>query len=254
MKPRVTTIIAHQNYTDYLADAIISAKKQSYFNRICVVDDGSNDINAVRSIIDKELFGDDPGETFLVTEKQEVLRNTQHTAIFLEGQNGPSYARNRAIEETWNDTDYYQILDADDEMYPHKISKLLQAAMQSEAIGGVYADYHLYNVHTGQTKLEFKEPYSHKSLLQHCIIHSGSLISKKALEDSKEENFYDERLRCAEDYDLWIRISRNYIFSHVPIPLTKVRVHNQNSTETVSKNVWNSCLQLIREKNAQISQ
>jgi glycosyltransferase involved in cell wall biosynthesis len=254
MKPRVTTIIAHQNYTDYLASAIQSAKKQTYANRICVVDDGSNDPVLVRQIIDKELFGDDPGETFLVTEKQEVVRNKLHTAIFLEGKNGPSYARNRAIEETLEDTDYFQILDADDEMYPNKIQTLVKALLVSDAIGAAYADYHHHNVETGQTKLELKEPYTHKGLLHHCLIHSGSLIKKEALLDSKEENFYDEQLRCAEDYDLWIRISRTYVFSHVPTPLTKVRVHKQNSTETVSKDIWNQCLTRIREKNAQISQ
>lgn len=251
MKPRVTTIIANKNYEEYLEGAIKSAHNQDYFNRICVVDDGSHNIKRVREINDNTLFDND-GETYLVTDQMEVIRNKNHTAIYLEGSHGPSYARNKAIELTWNETDYFQILDADDEMYPNKISTLLSAIDKSVAFGGAYADYHIYNVHTGSLKLEFKEPYSHNDLLRHCLIHSGSLIRKEALDFAKEESFYDERLRCAEDYDLWLRITKRYIFAHVPTPLSLVRVHNQNSTETVSKEVWNSCLSLIRQKHGKI--
>ena len=61
---------------------------------------------------------------------------------------------------------------------------------------------------TGKIIREFKEPFSRKRLVRECIVHSGSLVSAKALEDVLEETgYYDEEMRTCEDYDLWMRIS-----------------------------------------------
>lgn len=248
----VTIIIAHQNYQEYLPECLQSAKKQTVRCRIVLVDDGSDNQEATRQCANEHLFTKEP-ETYLVTENSEVVTDGTHFAIYLGDKNGPSYARNRAIELTLEDTDYYLILDADDTIKPQKVKLLLETLESFTSLGVAYADYYLYNVHTGLTKKEYKEPYALFSLYQHCIVHSGSLIKKEALLFARNidpnEQFFDERLRCAEDYDLWLRIAKKYVFAHVPELLTIVKVHNKNSTESVSKDIWNQCLSLVRQKN-----
>ena len=52
MGPRVTFIIAHHNYQEYLGKAIDSALAQTYDNiHICVIDDCSDDPDSVKDIV-----------------------------------------------------------------------------------------------------------------------------------------------------------------------------------------------------------
>jgi len=245
MGPVVTVLIAHQNYQQYLAGAINSVLKSSIKANICIIDDGSDDRASVEEIV-KTLIGE--GETFYVDEKKEVIKGNGHTVIYLEGKNGPSYARNRGIEETLKETDFYLILDADDEINPAKIGTMLSVITRTPAVAVVYANYKILNVDTGDIKTEFKEPYSKLRLMQECIVHSGSMIRKTALVDVKEENFFDETMRTCEDYDLWVRISEKYIIQHIPEVLTLVRVHNKNSSTVVDKSVWERNWRHIQEK------
>lgn len=248
----VTIIIAHQNYQQYLSECLQSAKNQGYKCRIVLVDDGSDDQDLTRQHVNLDLFDSVP-ETYLVTDDGEVVTDGYHYAIYLGEKHGPSYARNRAIELTLDVTDYFMILDADDMISPFKVQALLSVLSQYHSLGVAYADYDNFNVHTGLTKREYKEPYTLLDLHRHCIVHSGSMIKKEALLFARDvdpnKQFFDERLRCAEDYDLWLRISKRYVFAHVPEPLTVVRVHNKNSTESVPKDVWNQCLTIVRQKH-----
>lgn len=248
----VTIIIAHQNYQQYLSECLESAKNQGYKCKIVLVDDGSDDQEMVRRIANIDLFTSPP-ETYLVTDDGEVTTDGYNYLICLGEKHGPSYARNRAIDLTINETDYYLILDADDMISPFKVQAMLSVLKRYPQLGVAYGDYNIFNVHTGMTKREYKEPYTLQDLYRHCIVHSGSLIKKEALVFAKEIDstgqYFDERLRCAEDYDLWLRICKRYVFAHVPESLTVVRVHNKNSTESVSKDIWNECLSIVRSKN-----
>jgi glycosyltransferase involved in cell wall biosynthesis len=245
---KVTVLIAHQNYQKYLPGCIQSILKSTIKASICLIDDGSDDRASVEEIA-KTLIGE--GEHFYVDEKQEVIKGNGHTVIYLEGKNGPSFARNRGIEATLNETDYYLVVDADDEIYPNKIGTMLSLITKDTGIAAVYANYRIHNVETGIEHIEYKEPYSRQRLLEECIVHSGSMISKQALLDVREETgFFDEEMRTCEDYDLWIRFSETKILAHIPEVLTMVRVHNQNSTSTVKSDIWNKNWQRIREKTA----
>ena len=116
-------------------------------------------------------------------------------------------------------------------------------------VGVVYGDYDV--LHTSSEKIirEYKEPYSRRRLVQECIVHSGSLISKKALVDVIEETgYYDREMRTCEDYDLWMRISEKYIIAHVPKSLTKVRVTGDNSSFIVNNDVWQKNWIRVMEK------
>ena len=163
---------------------------------------------------------------------------------------GPSRARNLAIEDSIDDTDYFLILDADDTAYPNKCIRLIQEALQSpDFIGAVYADYHILNVDTGVVTHEYKKPYDKTVLNRECIVHSGSLVSKSAMINAKDEfGFFDVNMRTCEDYDLWMRISENHMIMHVAEPLSLVRVHQNNATNSVDNSIWGRNWTRLHEK------
>lgn len=239
---RIKYIIANHNYSKYLKSAIDSALRQTYPCKLCIGDDASTDTSweIIKAYFPnaKEI---DKGEYILIEENG-------HIAIRLKQQSGPSHVRNLLIDLTIENTDYYAILDADDENYPNKIEKCMSVFFKYPEVAIVYADYHIIN-EQGIKKTEHKESYSYNRLIQECIIHSGSMIRGQALKDVVEQTgWYDFRIRCSEDYDLWLRICEKYMAYHIAEPLSLVRVHSQNSTNSVSQSVWQQCWAFVQEK------
>lgn len=246
--PTVTILIANHNYGKYVGSAIQSAYLQTYPNcRLCIVDDGSTDNSheVIKNATKDPRF---PTEVEFVTPCQ-----------------GASEARNIGIRMMWDTTDYFLILDADDECYPEKVATFMQKAQQSpDQIGVVYGDYHILNTKTGNVIHESKRPFDAHQLEKECIVHSQALISRDALHYTAEQgvngpNFYDPDLHgpktgtfigCCEDYDLWIRMSEKFMIVHVPLPLSLVRVtgENQSTIENVTPEVWQANTAHIREK------
>lgn len=245
--PTVTYIICNHNYGRYIGNAIISAQKQTYKSNIAIYDDCSTDDSWEQ--IKYYLFKD---TKFSTEENEYFTKISDGNNIALRGKVnvGPSHARNVIIDQTIDKTDFFAILDADDENYPSKIEKAINILKNNQLIGIVYADYDIYNVDTKNLIREYKEPYSFGRLLQECIIHSGSIIRKTAIDSVREKyGWYDPRLRCAEDYDLWLRICKKWLAYHIPESLSLVRVHKNNSTNSVKREVWEQCWNLVRQKN-----
>lgn len=229
----ITAIIAHKNYNKDLKRAIESCLSQTIKVNYTVIDDGSD-------------TPPDPPDWPLTKENPyKVYESENNKFIYLDQSRGPSMARNIGILESWKTSEYFQILDADDFMLPNKCEELLKAF--DDFTGLVYGDYYIET--NGIRKMEFKIPYSKSELNQHCIVHSGSMIAKKALEMTMENNmFYDPGLRVAEDYDLFLRISEKMMIKHVPEFLTIVKEHGFNSTNSVEQEIWQKCLKTVHQK------
>lgn len=233
----ITAIIAHKNYNEYLKDAINSCLSQTIKINYVVIDDGST------------TPPEPPEWPIIKDDKYRVYGLNNDKFIYLKESVGPSLARNIAISECWDYTEYFQILDADDIMLPQKCERLLNNFDNNTGV--VYGDYFIET--DGVRKMEFKPPYSQNQFINECMVHSGSLISKIALTKVVENGcfFYDNQLRCAEDYDLFTRISEKMMIKHVPEFLTIVKEHKNNSTNTVSSNIWQQCLQRLHQKRIQ---
>jgi glycosyltransferase involved in cell wall biosynthesis len=216
--PSVTILIANYNDENYIDRCIESAVNQDFSGplTVCIVDDGSEDESW--DIITSYLKNpkEDKIEEGIVLTSKNIGRFERTSIIAIKSKNGgPSSARNIGINYTLEDTDVYAILDSDDEMYENKIS-------------------------------------SCTDLVQECIVHSGALILKDALQDVLEDTgYYDETMRTCEDYDLWMRISEKYIIAHVPKSLTKVRVTGDNSSFIVNQEVWQKNWMRVMEKMQQ---
>jgi glycosyltransferase involved in cell wall biosynthesis len=251
MESKVTILIAHHNYQDYLGKAIKSALDQTYKNiHICIIDDFSKDRAATEEVIEETLS---PLETVSNQDNLVIHGGTGWTAIYITDTNHrQSYARNRGVEYCWDDTDIFAILDADDEMYPTKIERCVEVLQSDSRIGAVYTDTNIVQVSDNRLVREYREPYDYYRLVQECIVHSGSVIKKETIAACLENGvMMDEQMPVCEDYDLWMRISEKYLFYHIPEPLVLVRVHPQNSTATSTHDFRMQMLRRLHDKRAQ---
>ena len=134
-KPIVTLLIANYNYAHYIESAVQSAINQDYDGpiQVCVINDGSTDDSW--SVIRSMCRADD---TPIIT--QNISENRTLIAINREN-GGASVARNTGIDYTWDFTDIYGILDADDYYYESKVRKCVDKLIENQPhVGVVYAD------------------------------------------------------------------------------------------------------------------
>ncbi len=273
--PKVSIVIANYNKQDYVAKAIQSALDQDYpgYIDICIVDDGSSD-ESWDKILDffEDPYSEEESHQSLshVPSLQKILTkknigNFGKTKLIAikRGNGGASEARNTAIAFCWKDTDIFGILDSDDEYFPEKVSKLVSKLSSDSRIGVAYADYVIKNEITNTSRQEFKYPYSKRELERHCIVHSGSLIKKEALEAVVEEGrIFDPSLHgpasqefigCSEDYDLWLRISRVFMIVHVPETLSLYRETGDNQSFKMTPEIFSQNQQRIVNKIVNVS-
>ena len=254
--PTVTVLLANYNDQDYIIKAYNSAVQQDYEGPLCVciIDDGSTDGSweRIEDIFNQSVSRQKDGEVEVLSDTLNYKGNFKKRSIVAikKPNGGPSDARNEGIKHTLEFTDIYAVLDSDDEMKPNKITKCVDIILQDiDRIGAVYADYDTYTINANKCIREFKEPFSRRRLVEECIVHSGSVITKRALIDVKEETgYYDKTMRVCEDYDLWMRISEKYMIVHIPESLTFVRVTGDNSSFVINKDIWEKNWKKVRDK------
>jgi len=226
----VTVVIPCHNHGSFLERSVDSVISQDYENtRVVIVNDGSSDNSA---------------EVALSLSKKhpniELLSNEHPT--------GPSAARNLAIKHAWDTTDFFIMLDADDTYLPGKISKSVEIiSTDVQNIGVVYSDSLIENMSSNSVILEIRRPYSREEIEYECILPNTSLVSKLAL---SRVGLYDEDMRTAEDWDLWLRVTEHFVAVHIPEPLSKHSITGFNSSDIVSSDVWNRNWNKIRERIA----
>ena len=247
MLPKVAIICANYNYGNYIVPAMKSIMDQTYKGpiRLFVVDDGSSDDSW------EKIKG------FKITYGVQNLHDVEKINVKKIKNSGASVARNVAIEMCWDWADIIGVLDADDAYFPDKVEKLVAKLVEHEEVGVAYADYE--NVNPDFSKREFKPAYSKERLLRQCMVHSNALIKKEYLEMVRLPNgeFYDSKLHgpasqgfigCTEDYDLWLRLSRVCVMSHIPESLAVANIHGNNQSLKMTKEIFEQNAQTMRNR------
>jgi|TARA_R110000824_G_scaffold356223_1_gene543434 glycosyltransferase involved in cell wall biosynthesis len=255
MNPKVAIIIANYNYEDYVIKAINSVLNQTYDGeiRIYVVDDGSSD-----SSWDKISQMTEPVTSIEMLDphyKGNIeFRQSNNIFAYKIKNSGASVARNVAMWQAMEWADIFGILDSDDEYYPNKVERLVEKLVEHPEVGVAYADYKI--VTPEYSKLELKESYGALMLLQRCMVHSNSLIKKQFIQQVILPNgeIFDSRLHgpgsqefigCTEDYDLWIRLSKICIMTHVPECLAIANEHGNNQSLKMTNEIFNQHTQIL---------
>lgn len=223
--PLVTIVIPVYNGADYLREAIDSALAQTYPRvEILVVNDGSTDGGATAAIA--RSYGD--------------------RIRYLEKENGGvASALNLGIREMRGE--YFSWLSHDDVYLPGKIEAQVSRLFDATAPIVLYSDYEqigpsgkrLSVRRVGKLGLPLRFALVATDPVNGCTV----LVPRDCFD---VVGTFDERLRTAQDYDLWFRLAKRFPFVHLPEVLVKSRVHAAQGTHTIPTFLDESNRQMIR--------
>jgi glycosyltransferase involved in cell wall biosynthesis len=206
--PPVAVVIPCFDQAHFLGEAIESVLAQTHpADELVVVDDGSHD------------------NSFEVAGRYPQVRRLR------QENRGVAAARNRGLASC--ERECVVFLDADDRLLPHALhlgAGALAARPQIALVTGACRDIDdggAVLAHTRRQPLVSQDHY--RRLLEECFIWSGSAIvyRRSALE---AVGGFDESLRAADDYDLYLRIARRLPIHCHEVVVTEYRRHGTNAT------------------------
>jgi len=195
--PKISVILPTYNRGNLLPRAIQSVLNQTYQDfELILVDDGSMD-NTEEVV---KSFGKEKGIVYLKHKKNR----------------GAPAARNTGIKVAKGE--YIAFQDSDDEWLPDKIEKQIKIFEHSEKIVGVvYSgfwkikdDRKIYIPSKGIAK---KEGSILKGLLWENFV--GLPTAMVRVEVFNKMGTFDELLPQLQDWELWIRFSKHYLFKYI---------------------------------------
>ena len=208
---KVSVVIPTYNRINLLERAVNSVIRQTKNAfEIIVVDDGSDD------------------------NSSEMVKQKFGSVILVRQENGGvSAARNRGIEISKGD--WIALLDSDDEWKPNKLEKQINALSEDP-------DY--FFCHTNETWIRngvrVNQGKRHKKYggyifdkcLDICRISPSSALFKKSI--LEHVGLFDNELHVCEDYDLWLRITREHKILFIDEPLI---IKYGGHSDQLSKNI-----------------
>ena len=213
-KNKVSVIITtYGRDIEIVREAVESAENQTFDNlEVLVIDD--NGCRTEKQLENQKFFSESGYRRvrYLVNRKNE----------------GVQFSRNRGILES--EGEFVAFLDDDDVWFRDKIEKQMKLMNETSNCGMVFCDGY-YMLNGGRTTTNndhnpdaFKQEITHRMLLMNDYIGTTSqaLIRKEAL---AKGGLFDVDLPARQDYEMWLRISRNYTLAGVNEPLYYYRVH-----------------------------
>ncbi len=229
--PKVSVVIPTYNRPEFLASAIASVLNQTFQDfEIIVVDDASTD--ETPEVVD--------------SFKDSKIKYIRH-----EINKGGSAARNTGIKAS--SSEYIAFLDDDDEWLPEKLKKQVEILDNCpQKVGGVY---------TGFLKID---KASEKIIGQSIPLGKGSFIDD-LIKDNRigttsthllrrecfqKVGLFDENLPSSQDFDMWVRLSREFHFEFIKEPLVKYSFHEKRISTDVEKKIKG--IEIILERYGQL--
>ncbi|MGN6258040.1 MAG: glycosyltransferase family 2 protein [Solirubrobacterales bacterium] len=209
--PLVSVVIPCWNQAGYLGEAIESVLAQSYPElELIVVDDGSDD------------------NSYEVAARYPGVRRLR------QPNSGVAAARNRGLGES--EGAYVVFLDADDRLLPNALAagmRELLAAPEAAFAAGRPRDIG----RTGEVIREAAQPLVSRDhylkLLEECFIWSGSSLVYRRPPLEAVGAFNEDRV-AADDYELYLKLARDYpVICHEEV-VTEYRRHGSNTTRNAA--------------------
>ena len=205
----VSVVIPAYNCSDSIEPAIDSVLEQKGVNlEIIVVDDCSQDDTKERA----EKYG--------------------HNVVVFSTENnqGPGAARNKGIIRAKGE--YIAFLDADDRWLPDKIKKQLSIMQKNSELalistGAKYLSPEGELRYTSKLKLEGE--LFHRLLRGNCIVTSSVMVRAEKIKSLGE--YFNSKMRVAEDWALWIKMAARFPISIIPDVLVEYRMPRPDKYE-----------------------
>lgn len=142
---------------------------------------------------------------------------------------GQVRARNKGISASRGE--YIAFLDSDDTWEREKLSQ--QIPLFKGNVGLVYSGINEVDPDGRITSTVLPDPGMRGDIYRHLLVRNrmvgGSVVvTRKALD---EVGLFDESFRAAENWDLWIRISRRFETDFVDKPLVNYLIHPGNMSQ-----------------------
>jgi glycosyltransferase involved in cell wall biosynthesis len=209
----ISVVIPTYNRAASLRCAIESALAQTFRNiEIVVVDDNSQDNT-------QELVAG------FHDERITYIRHDVNKRVSAARNTGIAHARGK----------YIAFLDDDDEWLPEKLELQLRVFQHAApTVGGVYAG--AVTVERASRKiLNHITPRKRGNVLaslleRNWIAPTSSIVLKR--ECFETAGLFDTAMSFSEDYDLWLRVARDYAFEYVKEPLVKYYVQENGRLST----------------------
>ena len=202
-QPLVSVVTASYQMGHYVCAAVDSVLTQDYAHvEVIVVNDGSTD---------------DTRDRLARYEGDERVK-----VIHQENQ-GQTVAKNAGLAAARGK--YVGFCDADNLWRQGKLSKQVPVLEANPAIGVVYGDISLID---GEGEplpplgtRRYEGNITAKLLVDNFVTFNTTLVPRRILE---EVGGFDESLRMAIDYNLWLNISLKYEFKYIDQPLVDYRI------------------------------
>jgi glycosyltransferase involved in cell wall biosynthesis len=201
----LTLVIVNYNQGNYFEDCIRSVKEQNLINpQLIVIDDCSTD-NSVEQI-------------------ESLLQQHNIEAHFIKNKVNKGICANLNLALSIAEGNYFSFIASDDwaekDCYSNMISALNAA---DDKVAVVYGDCKIVDEKKNLLHQSYLKYYRNdlqippqgdifKELLKGNFIPAMVTMSRTKV--LKSVGGFDERLKV-EDYDMWLRISRNYLFLYV---------------------------------------
>jgi len=202
-EPLVSVVTAAYNMGQYVRQAVDSVLAQAGpAVEVIVVDDGSTDDTA-RALA---AYADEP-----------------RVRVISQANAGQTKAKNAGLRAARGE--FVRFCDADNAWRPGKLLRQLPLLRANPAVGVVYGDVALIGPAGEPLPAPPVKRWSGRItgrlLADNFVTFNTTLVPRRVLE---EFGGFDESLRMAIDYDLWLRVSTKYEFLHVPEPLVDYRI------------------------------
>jgi glycosyltransferase involved in cell wall biosynthesis len=214
MNDLISVIIPSYNTGSFVCDAVRSALEQTFSPiEVLVIDDGSTD--KTRAALE---------------QYKDCIR------YYRQENGGCSSARNTGIRLASGR--FFAFLDADDVWLPDKLSKQYDLLARRPEIGLVHSDIWYLDEDTGEKFLKavgregFTGDCYTRFFSENRILTSSVLVRQECFD---KVGVFDEKLRRAEDWDMWMRIARHYHFAYINESLLDYRLHHASLTNNTSK-------------------
>lgn len=206
--PRVSVILPVHDASAFLREAVDSIVRQDFADwHLVAIDDGSTDasLEILRSY-------DDPRIT--VVELGRNLGLPAALNVGLDMAEGEFVAR----------------MDADDVSLPERLSQQLEFMREHPEVGISGAAMVSFGVDSEEAHLPVTpgDDVRHLLLRENVINHPTAIMRTRALRVHGLR--YQESLRGAQDYDLWVRAAGQFPIGNVNTPLVRYRIHPGQDT------------------------
>lgn len=212
-KPLVTVLMSCYNAADWLEESITSILQQTYTNfEFLIIDDGSQDLTL------------DILQRFAAKDDRIVVVKKNNTGLAHSLNVGLNSARGKWIAR----------IDADDICESNRLAYQVEYVLANPDVVFVGSGLILID-EVGNLGARFIYPSDHSSLLNNLLKarsfppHSSAFYEREAV---LSLGGYRGRIKRAEDWDLWLRLSTKGRLASIRKPLVRVRKHSEQISLT----------------------